>query len=52
MKSMEIHFEYDGYDIDEAFIYDKCQHLNTSFWLDYDIDVTTVEAKAILKELD
>ena len=51
-KAMEIHFEYDGYDIDESFIYDKCQHLNTSFWLDYDIDVTTVEAKAILKELD
>lgn len=52
ITAMEIHFENDGYDIDESFIYDRCQHLNTSFWLDIGIDSSTVESKATLKELE
>lgn len=51
-RELEIYFENDGFDIDESFIYDECKHLNTSFELLTFIDVTTVEAKAILKEMD
>lgn len=52
IKTMEIHFEYDGYDIDESVIYEACQHLQTDFWLETNVDSSTVEAKATLKELD
>ena len=52
IKIMEIHFEYDGYDIDESVIYEVCRHLQTDFWLETNVDSSTVETKAILKELD
>lgn len=52
IKTMEIHFEYDGYDIDELVIYEACRHLQTDFWFETVINESTVEAKAILKELD
>ena len=52
IKTMEIHFEYDGYDIDELVIYEACRHLQTDFWLETNVDSSTVEAKATLKELD
>ena len=52
IKTMEIHFEYDGYDIDESVIYEACRHLQTDFWLETNVDSSTVEAKAILKEID
>lgn len=52
IKTMDIHFEYDGYDIDESVIYESCRHLQTDFWLETNVDSSTVEAKAILKELD
>lgn len=52
IKTMEIHFEYDGYDVDESVIYEACRHLQTDFWLETNVDSSTVESKAILKELD
>lgn len=52
IKTMDIHFEYDGYDIDESVIYDACNYLQTDFWLETKVDSSTVEAKAILKEID
>lgn len=52
IKTMEIHFDYDGYDIDESVIYEKCQYLETSFWFEAMIDDSTVKSSAILKELD
>ena len=52
IKTMEIHFEYDGYDIDESVIYEACHYLQTDFWLETNVDSSTVEAKAILKEID
>ena len=52
IKTMEIHFDYDGYDIDESVIYEACRHLQTDFWMETNIDSSTVEAKAILKEID
>ena len=52
IKTMEIHFEYDGYDIDELVLYEACHYLQTDFWLETNVDSSTVEAKAILKEID
>ncbi len=52
IKTMEIHFEYDGYDIDESVIYEACHHLQTDFWLETNVDSSTVVTKAMLKELD
>ena len=52
IKTMEIHFEYDGYDIDESVIYEACRHLQTDFWLETNVDSSTVEAKSMLKEID
>ena len=52
IKTMEIHFEYDGYDIDELVIYEACRYLDTSFWLECNINDATVEAIATLKEID
>lgn len=52
IKTMEIHFEHDGYDIDESVLYEACRNLETDFWLETNVDSSTVEAKAILKELD
>lgn len=52
IKTMEIHFDYDGYDIDESVIYEKCQYLETSFWFEAMIDDSTVKASATLKEID
>ena len=52
IKTMDIHFEHIGYDIDESVIYEACRYLQTSFWISTEIDYLTVEAKAILKELD
>ena len=52
VKTMEIHFDYDGYDIDESVIYEGCHYLHTDFWLETTVDSSTVEAKATLKEID
>ena len=52
IKTMEIHFEYDGYDIDESVLYEACHYLQTDFWLETNVDSSTVEAKAMLKEID
>ena len=52
IKVMEIHFDYDGHDIDDSVIYEKCQYLETDFWLETNVDSSTVEAKAMLKEID
>lgn len=52
IKTMEIHFEYDGYDIDELVLYEACHYLQTDFWLETNVDSSTVEAKAILKGID
>lgn len=52
IKTMEIHFEYDGYDINESVIYEACRHLQTDFWFETMIDESTVEASATLKELN
>ena len=52
IKTMEIHFDYDGYDIDESVIYEECRYLHTDFWLETTVDSSTIEAKATLKELD
>lgn len=52
VKTMEIHFDYDGYDIDESVIYEACHYLHTDFWLETTVDSSTVEAKATLKEID
>jgi hypothetical protein len=50
--TMEIYFENEGYNIDEQYLYEKCHHLGTQFWLDVGIDTSTVKASAILKEID
>lgn len=52
VKTMDIHFEHIGYDIDESAIYEACRYLQKSFWISTEIDDLTVEAKAILKEID
>ena len=52
IKTMEIHFEYDGYDIDESVIYEACHYLQADFWLETNVDSSTIEAKAILKGID
>lgn len=52
IKTMEIHFEYDGYDIDESVIYEACHYLQTDFWIETTIVDSTVKASAILKEID
>lgn len=52
ITTMEIHFENEGYNIDEQYLYEKCHYLGTLFWLDVGIDTSTVKASAILKELD
>ena len=51
IKTMEIHFDYDGYDVDEAVIYEACHYLHTDFRLETTVDSSTIEAKATLKEL-
>lgn len=51
IKTMEIHFDYDGYDLDESVIYEACHYLHTDFWLETTVDSSTIEAKATLKEL-
>lgn len=51
IKTMEIHFDYDGYDVDESVIYETCHYLHTDFWLETTVDSSTIEAKATLKEL-
>lgn len=52
IKTMDIHFENEGYNIDESVIYEACRYLQTDFWLETNVDCLTVEAKAILKEID
>ena len=52
IKTMEIHFEYDGYNIDESVIYEACHYLQTDFWIETTIVDSTVKASAILKEID
>lgn len=52
VKTMDIHFENEGHNIDESMIYEACHCLQTDFWLETNVDYLTVEAKAILRELD
>ena len=51
IKTMEIHFDYGGYDVHESVIYEACHYLHTDFWLETTVDSSTIEAKATLKEL-
>ena len=52
IKTMDIHFENESYNVDESVIYEACRYLQTDFWLETNVDYLTVEAKAILKEID
>ena len=52
VATMEIHFENEGYNVDEQYLYEKCHYLGTLFWLDVGIDPSTVKANAILEEID